>query len=161
MKVFFDSPRDFENVCVVARTLEVFGIRRCYVYDPFGLIKARYGKSRTRQIKKTSAGAFFKVQFERVDRPQEFLSTLPGRKVATVPDQNAPGLTGFVFDEKDTILFGSEACGIREEILQLCDQRITVPQRGATESLNLAIASGIVLFEFFRQEDSKNKIVQG
>lgn len=155
MNVFFDAPRDFENICVVARTLEVFGIRRCYVYDPFGLIKVRYGKSRTRQIKKTSGGAFFKVQFLRVDQPQDFFTTLPGRKVAAVADQNAADLMDFTFDEKDTMVFGSETCGIREELLQLCDQRVTVPQRGETESLNLAVDSGIVLFEFFRQEDSR------
>lgn len=154
MNVFLDAPRDFENVCVVARTLEVFGIRRCYVYDPFRLIKARYGKSRTRQIKKTSAGAFFKVEFERVERPQEFLATLPGRNVATVPDQSATGLMDFTFEERDTILFGSESYGIREEVLEICDQSVTLPQRGETESLNLAVASGIVLFEFFRQRDN-------
>jgi tRNA(Leu) C34 or U34 (ribose-2'-O)-methylase TrmL len=34
---------------------------------------------------------------------------------------------------------------------KLCDERVTIPQRGMTESLNLTVSVGIVLFEFFRQ----------
>ena len=34
---------------------------------------------------------------------------------------------------------------------KLCDERVTIPQRGMTESLNLTVSVGIVLFEYFRQ----------
>ncbi len=43
MPVFLDAPQDFEYVCVIARTLEALGIRRCHVYDPNRFIRARYG----------------------------------------------------------------------------------------------------------------------
>ncbi len=151
MDVFLDSPQDFENLCLLSRTLEVLGIRRCYVHDPNRLIRARYGKSRTRQIKAISAGAFFRVAFKRVEEPEEFLAALSGRKVATVPDQRAAPLPSFAFRPDDVIVFGSEGRGIRAEVLALCDERVTIPQRGVTDSLNLAVATGIVLFEFFRQ----------
>ena len=151
MNVFLDAPQDFEHVCVMARTLETLGVERCYVYDPNGLIRPRYGKSRTRRIKKVSAGAFFHVAFERVEKPETFLAALPGQKVATVPDQRATSLTGFSFLPNDTLLFGSEGHGVRPELLALCENRVTIPQRGVTQSLNLAVAAGVVLFEFFRQ----------
>ena len=67
MDVFLDSPQDFENLCLISRTLEVLGVGRCYVHDPNRLVRPRYGKSRTRQIKAISAGAFFRVAFERVE----------------------------------------------------------------------------------------------
>jgi len=151
MDVFLDSPQDFGNLCLLSRTLEVLGVEQCYVHDPHQLIRHRYGKSRTRQIKHISAGAFFHVAFERVKQPEAFLATLPGRKVTTVPDQHATPLSHFAFRPDEVIVFGSEGCGIRPEVLALCDERVTIPQRGMTNSLNLAVSVGIVLFEFFRQ----------
>jgi Transposase len=49
MEVFLDSPQDFGNLCLLSRTLEVLGVKRCYVHDPHRLIRQRYGKSRTRK----------------------------------------------------------------------------------------------------------------
>lgn len=140
---------------MISRTLETLGIGRCYVYDPNRLIRASYGKSRTRRIKTVSSGAFLRVAFERVEDPEAFLRALPGRKVATVPGQNAKPLTHFAFRLDNLILFGSEGFGIRPELLALCDERVTIPQRGETQSLNLGVAVGITLFEFLRQTDSR------
>lgn len=151
MNVFLDAPQDFASVCLISRTLEALGVERCYVHDPNRLIRDHYGKSRTRRIQKISAGAFFRVEFERVEDPAHFLSMLPGRKVATVPDQQATPLTNFVFRPDDTILFGSEADGIHPDLLALCKASLTIPQRGSTASMNLAVSVGIVLFEYSRQ----------
>jgi hypothetical protein len=105
MNVYLDAPQDFGNVCLIARTLEVLGVRRCYVYDPHRLIRDRYGRSRTRRIQAVSAGAFFRVSFERVEDPTGFLARLPGRKVATVPKEpGAPNLACFAFREDDTVV---------------------------------------------------------
>jgi tRNA G18 (ribose-2'-O)-methylase SpoU len=60
-------------------------------------------------------------------------------------------LPRFAFRPDDVIVFGSEGLGIRPEVLALCDERVTIPQRGMTDSVNLAVSVGIVLFEFFRQ----------
>ncbi len=86
-----------------------------------------------------------------MEDPEAFLAALASRKVATVPDQRATLLTGFTFCQDDTIMFGSEGRGIKPEVLALCDEWVTIPQRGVTDSLNLAVSVGIVLFEFFRQ----------
>ena len=153
MNVFLDAPQDFEHVCVISRTLEALGVGLCHVYDPNRLIRPAYGKSRTRRIKAVSAGAFFRVTFERVEDPEAFLRSSAVRKVATVPDQGAQPLTRFSFRPDDLLVFGSEGRGIRPETLALCDERVTIPQRGATQSLNLSVAAGIVLFEFRRQTD--------
>ena len=155
MNVFLGAPYDFEHVCVISRTLETLGIKLCYVYDPNRLIRTSYGKSRKRRIKTVSAGAFFRVAFERVEEPEAFLLAAPGRKVATVPDESAKPLTRFSFRPDDLLVFGSEGHGIRPELLALCDERVTIPQQGTTQSLNLGVATGIVLFESLRQTDPR------
>jgi tRNA G18 (ribose-2'-O)-methylase SpoU len=36
-------------------------------------------------------------------------------------------------------------------VIEACDVRLTIPQRGVTQSLNLCVASGIIVAEWFRQ----------
>ncbi|MDQ4128094.1 MAG: TrmH family RNA methyltransferase [Actinomycetota bacterium] len=141
MQVFLDAPQDFEHVCVIARTLEALGVRRCHVHDPNRLIRSRYGKSRTRRLHKVSVGAFFRVAFERVEEPTRFLRSQPGRKVATVPAPSATSLAGILFLPDDLIVFGSEGGGNSPEVLALCDEHVTIPQRGVPRASTSASPS--------------------
>lgn len=151
MDVFLYAPEQFENLCVTARTLEVLGFARCYVFDPHKLVRERYGKSYGQRLRTVSAGAFEKIDWQRVADPSAFLAERKGRRVATVPSQSATSLFEFRFRESDLLLLGPERAGLPPEILAACDAQITIPQRGVTESLNVAVASGIVLAEWQRQ----------
>ena len=55
MEVFVHAPEQFENLCVLARTLEVFGFERCHVFDPRRLVRDRYGKSYGQKLRTVSA----------------------------------------------------------------------------------------------------------
>jgi tRNA G18 (ribose-2'-O)-methylase SpoU len=153
MEVFLYAPEQFENLCVLARTLEVFGFRHCHVYDPHRLVRERYGKSYAQRLRTVSAGAFHKIEWRRVDQHvPEFLRAHAGRRVATVPRQSASSLYRFGFQRSDLLVLGAEGSGLPPEILAECQEQVTIPQAGVTESLNLAVASGIVLAEWQRQE---------
>jgi tRNA G18 (ribose-2'-O)-methylase SpoU len=49
------------------------------------------------------------------------------------------------------VVFGSEAHGLEERELDSIDEKIFVPMENKVESLNLAVSSGIILFEAKRQ----------
>ncbi|HMJ11765.1 MAG TPA: TrmH family RNA methyltransferase [Polyangiaceae bacterium] len=149
--VFLYAPQDFHNVCVLARTLEVFGQRECYVFDPQRLIRERYGKARSRELRVVSAGAFQKVQWIRIEEPAPFLAAQAQRVVATVADSKARALTDHRFSPTDLLLFGSESRGLPPEVVAASAAAVTIPARGQTRSLNLAVALGVVLFEWQRQ----------
>lgn len=151
MEVLLRAPEDFNNLCVLARTLEALGMGRCYVFDPNRIVRPSYGKSYSRKLRTVSAGAFFRIEFMVVNDPIEFISTYRHRTIATVPDQSATSLHDFEFGRDDLLVFGSEAHGLPAQTIEACDVRLTIPQRGATQSLNLCVASGIVLGEWFRQ----------
>ncbi len=153
VQVLVCAPEDFNNICVLARTLEVLGVDTCSVYDPHRLIRARYGKSYTRRLSTVSAGAFFRIRFECVASPVEFIRDYAGRSIATVPDQSVSSLFRFEFCGDDLIVFGSEGHGLPERVVEACDARLTIPQCGVTQSLNLSVASGIILAEWFRQTE--------
>jgi tRNA G18 (ribose-2'-O)-methylase SpoU len=155
VEILLYAPQNFNNLCMIARTLDVFGLTECHVYDPNRLIRERYGRHNTRRITNISSGAFEHIRFVRVPDPASFLDSCPGRKVATTVAADAVPLAAARFQETDLILFGSEVNGIPPEITGRCDLRVTIPQSGTTQSLNLAVAAGIVLYEFIRQCGSR------
>ena len=155
-RVFLYAPQDFRNLCAIARTLEVLGHREVYAFDPWHLIRERYGKARLRVMRDVSAGAFERMQWMRVDEPASFLRAFPGRVVATVAAPSASELAIFAFRHDDLLLFGGESQGLPSEIVALAAATVTIPSRGKTQSLNLGVALGIVVFEADRQVSSSS-----
>jgi len=149
--VFLHAPQDFRNLCAIARTLEVLGQRDVHVFDPWRLVRDRYGKARSRQMRDVSGGAFEKIHWTRVEEPASFFRAFSGRVVATVAEPSATELTHFSFQPDDLIVFGGESQGLSPEVVALAGATVTIPSRGATQSLNLGVALGIVVFEAVRQ----------
>ena len=50
------------------------------------------------------------------------------------------------------LVIGSEATGIQPQLLEICDQRLRIPMQGQVQSLNAAVATGILLYEIRRQQ---------
>jgi tRNA G18 (ribose-2'-O)-methylase SpoU len=151
VRILLYAPQNFNNLCMIARTLDVFGFRDCHVFDPKRLVRDRYGRRNTRRITNISSGAFAHIRFLPVEDPVAFVKNHAGRRVATVVDGGAVPLADVRFRESDLIVLGSEVDGLPPETLTVCDLRITIPQIGTTQSLNLAVAAGIVLYECIRQ----------
>jgi tRNA(Leu) C34 or U34 (ribose-2'-O)-methylase TrmL len=145
------APENFHNLCLLARTLEAFGHRRCMIFDPHQLVRERYGKVRTRELRAVSAGAFEKIEWVRLEDAERFLAEYHGRRVMTVVTPDAVPLSHFEFAVNDLIVFGSEARGLPREVAAAGNVALTIPLAGKTQSLNLAVAIGIVLFETQRQ----------
>ncbi|MBN4072954.1 RNA methyltransferase [Crocinitomix catalasitica] len=60
-------------------------------------------------------------------------------------------LYSFDLPEKSALLMGSESLGISERHLAYLDHKVSIPQFGKSESLNVAMAAGIFLSEYRRQ----------
>ena len=54
--------------------------------------------------------------------------------------------------DKAAVVIGNEANGVSEEVKNMCDSRFIIPMLGKTESLNAAVATGVVLYEAFRNK---------
>jgi tRNA G18 (ribose-2'-O)-methylase SpoU len=150
-RVFLHAPQDFRNLCAISRTLEVLGQTECFVFDRHRLIRERYGKYRLREQRVVSAGAFQNIRWQLVEEPEGFLGGYPGRVVAALPAPGAHRLTHFGFANTDLLVFGSESQGLPDAVVARCAAGVTIPSHGRTQSLNLAVALGIVLFECERQ----------
>ena len=76
------------------------------------------------------------------------------RLVATSPS-GGKNCNEVDFREPTCLLVGNEARGLTKEILELCDQRVTIPRWGKAESLNVSVAAGIIMYEIAQQKKSK------
>jgi tRNA G18 (ribose-2'-O)-methylase SpoU len=50
-------------------------------------------------------------------------------------------------------VFGNEVDGVSDEVIQVCDGVIEIPQWGMKHSLNISVAAAVVLWEFVRKVD--------
>ncbi len=55
------------------------------------------------------------------------------------------------FTEPCAIVMGSEEKGIYPALMKICDEKIKIPMAGEFESLNVSVATGIILYEAMKQ----------
>ncbi|HEV8292704.1 MAG TPA: TrmH family RNA methyltransferase, partial [Tepidisphaeraceae bacterium] len=68
--------------------------------------------------------------------------------IASVADEKALPLGGAKRSRKMGFLFGNEAQGLSKEQIAACDRQVTIPMKLGTDSLNVSVAAGIVLYHF-------------
>ncbi len=77
------------------------------------------------------------------------------RTLATTADGGTPAQQ-LDLTQPLTLFIGNEGSGLSPELLNQCDDRITIPTPGPVESLNAAIAASILLYEASRQHQKPN-----
>ena len=119
----------------------VLGERSC---DPFW-----------RQSIRVSMGAVFTLPIVRSENIMRDLAHLRSEwgieLVATVLDERAEPLAAARRRCKLGLLFGNEAQGLDQALVDACDRRVTIPMKLGTDSLNVAVAAGVILYHFTRE----------
>jgi 23S rRNA (guanosine2251-2'-O)-methyltransferase len=149
--VVLDGIEDPQNVGAILRTVDAAGadgvVRQTRHAAPLGGAAA-----------KASAGAVSHVKIADVVNIARALEDLKACGVWTV------GLAGDVqkgYDEIDltlptAVVVGAEGTGLRRLVRERCDWVASIPMRGHVQSLNVSVATGIVLFEAVRQRRASN-----
>jgi 23S rRNA (guanosine2251-2'-O)-methyltransferase len=106
------------------------------------------------QIAKTALGAELSVPWERTDDPAAALDRLraAGWQLAAIETSlHAVDLFDWQPAFPVCVVFGHEVDGIRAETLARCDVHVRIPTLGMKQSLNVATAGGVVLYELLRK----------
>ena len=53
---------------------------------------------------------------------------------------------------KKAIIIGNEANGVSKEVLEMANEKVKIPMLGKTESLNVSVATGVILYEYVRRK---------
>lgn len=95
---------------------------------------------------RASMGSLFRVPLSGFDEP-------PARRVALVPSGGTP-LPELQSGGDVVLVLGAEREGLPAKILDRCEERVSIPQTGGAESLNVALAGAIALYELARAESA-------
>ena len=91
-----------------------------------------------------------RAEITRHDSWEAFQAARSGRLIAMTTKGAVP-LWDFAFRPGDVLLMGRESSGLPEEVHAAADARVVIPMAAGTRSLNIAVASGIVMAEALRQ----------
>jgi len=147
--VVLDNVRSLNNIGSVFRTSDAFLIEAVYLC----------GITATpphRDIHKTALGATETVKWEYFLETGQAIRKLKndGYKIFAVEQvENSMKLENFQDDQcgKVAMVFGHEVKGVGQEIVNMSDVCIEIPQYGTKHSLNISVCAGIVLWEVYKK----------
>lgn len=143
--LIMDGVQDPGNLGTMVRTAEAFGAD--FILLGEGTVDMYNDK-----VVRASMGSLFRVPVYR-GKLKEWLALLKGHGVTVVAAQvEAPGrLDEFHMPPKVAFLVGNEARGVSPCWAAAADARVAIPMAGAAESLNVAVAAAVLLYERMRQ----------
>lgn len=144
--VALDNISDPRNLGAIVRSVAAFGAHGV-------LIPQRRSASVTAVAWRTSAGAAARVPVARATNLNRTLKDWAdaGLQVVGLDADGDTTLDEFDASGPVVVVVGSEGKGLSRLVRQNCDAVVSIPMAGATESLNAAVAAGVVLAEFARQ----------
>lgn len=149
LTVVLDNVRSLNNIGSIFRTSDAFRVQKIYLCG----ITATPPHV---DIHKTALGAEDSVVWEYVESTEALLKELrkKSKNVICAIEQTTDSISldKFTF-EKDkhyVVVLGNEVHGVEQAVVNQCHYAIEIPQYGTKHSLNVSIAGGIAIWEFFK-----------
>lgn len=145
--IVLDNIRSQHNVGSVFRTSDAFLIEKIYLC---GITSCPPNK----EIHKTALGSTETVAWEYAENTQDLVQNLKqnGYKIYSIEQtENSIFLSNFApnSNEKYALVFGNEVKGVSQEVIDISDGVIEIPQIGTKHSLNISVSVGVVIWDFF------------
>ena len=141
--VIIDNIKTPENLGSIIRLAGNLGIDNIYVLN-------QHNNFRNSKIKATASTAFADIKITHCD--YNFLDTINDYTFFIVEtDKSAKNIYKTVLPKKSAFIFGNEAHGVSNFLLQKINNKIFIPMHGNTKSMNIAQSATVVLFEWLRQ----------
>ena len=144
--LILDGVTDPQNFGAILRVAEGFGVNVVVIpqHDSVGLTPAAV---------KASAGASQWIAVAQVTNLARTIEELKKREYwvyAAAADGEPPSAIDFT--GKVALVLGSEGKGIRRNVLEHCDRKVTIPMSGRVASFNVATAAAVLCYEVRRQQ---------
>ena len=153
--IALDGITDPHNLGAIIRSAECFGV------DAIILPKDNSANANNSTVEKTSCGATKLIPILNVTNLNQALDTLKENEywvIGTSLADSSKSLFEFEFKGKMAIVMGNEEKGIRRLIQENCDFLVNIPMSGQTQSLNVSVATGVILAHsrFIQQKQINN-----
>ncbi len=143
--VALDDVQDPGNLGTILRTIDSIGLKQV-------LVSKNTVDCYNSKVIRSTMGAIFRVNVIECD---DLCNTLTltknnGFKIMVTSLKAKKSIYDVKYKKK-VIVVGNEANGVSESVIKLADEKLIIPMRGKTESLNVAVATGVILYEYVRQ----------
>jgi len=148
--LILDEIQDPHNVGAILRSAECSGVN--------GIILTKHNSATiTSTVTKTSAGATEHLKICQVNNLSQTIDELKEKGFWIVGSslENAKNYTEVDYKIPIALIVGNEEKGIRKLTASKCDFLVKIPMSGKIQSLNVSVATGILLFEILRQRNLK------
>lgn len=147
--VILDDIRSLSNIGSFFRTADAFNVEKIYLC----------GITATpphREIQKTALGATDTIDWEHRESIVELVKELQAEKIHVAAIEQTENTTLLqnthqLDAEKFALVFGNEVNGVNQDVVNLSDSVIEIPQFGTKHSLNVSVCAGVVLWEFSKR----------
>lgn len=155
--IVLEDIHDPHNAAAILRTCDALGIQTVYfIFEK----KEKYNPKNIGKASSSSANKW--LDFTYFDDSKACINSLKHDDytvVATALTDKAESLQSAVFPEKKlAILVGNEHRGLSPEALRLADRIVMIPMKGFVQSLNVSVATAIVLWEITKQRGRKHML---
>ena len=146
--VLLDGITDVRNFGSIARTCDCAGADAI-------ILPVHNSVTVNADAVKTSAGALHTLPVCREKNITETLRYLKesGIRIVCATEKGTKSYTAADYTGPVCVVMGAEDTGIPVEHLRLCDDWVSIPQYGNIESLNVSVATGVILYEAVRQRN--------
>ncbi|HHT00916.1 MAG TPA: 23S rRNA (guanosine(2251)-2'-O)-methyltransferase RlmB [Thiomicrospira sp.] len=150
--IFLDEVQDPHNLGAILRTADAVGVHAV-------IIPKHNSVGMNATVRKVASGAADNVKLfvvsnltrtiKEMQQAGMWMIGLAGETEQTIYDHDLTGSIG--------IVMGTEGSGLRRLTREACDHLAAIPMVGVVESLNVSVATGVTVYEAFRQRHIKSK----
>lgn len=149
--LILDSITDVHNFGAIARTAHCAGVH--------GIVLPVQNSAKINSVAvKTSAGALLHIPVCREKNLKSTVNYLKecGLQIVACTEKGDKNIYDIDFTQPTAIIMGSEGDGIQPALLKLCDVQGKIYMEGKISSLNVSVATGVILYEVVRQRNFLN-----
>ncbi len=150
LRVVLENIHDPHNVSAIFRTCDAVGVSQ---------VDLLYTIEKFPKISKVSSASSSKwVEQRKFETTEECIKNLKkeGFKIyGTILAEDTENIYNLDMTEKVAIVMGNENRGLSDEMIKACDKHICIPMRGMIQSLNVSVATAVILYEAQRQRALK------
>ena len=145
--VALDDIQDPGNLGTILRTIDSVGLKQVLISkgtaDPYNP-----------KVVRSTMGAIYRIKIVECKDLLETLKDVRKNKfkILVTSLDESKSIYNIKYNKK-VIVIGNEANGVEQRIIDIADEKIKIPMLGKTESLNAAVATGVILYEYVRQKE--------
>lgn len=138
--LILDGVSDPGNLGTIIRSANAFGFKDIYLINCVDAF--------SNKVVKASMSGIFSVNI--YNSNYDDIQNLLNDYEIVVADVNGEDINGFIPPKKFAIVMGNEANGVSNNIKSVASRFITIPMQKECESLNVAVATAIIMFKFYK-----------